>query len=449
MKQAGSNKPYFKMMKPNEPETFRFDWQNPVLNEEDSQEEWESWFEEQREKNLGIESYSSVYSFIYITNYQVRHEILIPLATLATFFEVERAEPAFLEIAEQDAVAQRIKALFSIGNPVVIDNVEVKPVFDRIDFYGVSLRDFAMRAERQRVSMANGRVGIIMSYSTKGMPATVEVTWDKFNDSLKSVDAVVIAFDEVQKTEFTMFLEDNTFRWNNKDRQAPAPITNVQIDPHILADQTIDVPVVSAGLAALVVGFALLALRSKTRWLLWFGLAAAAVVPALMTQRYIIVTVDNPFAKTITVSNQQASDIFSQLHKNLFRAFDYHNESDIYDALAKSVDGKLLRRLYLQINESLKVQEQGGAISHIDEVKIISGQKLDRSPERQTEQIGFGFRSKWDLIGTVEHWGHVHQRTNKYDAEFQIHLVDGNWKITDLQVLDDVQGPVKTSMRRF
>ncbi len=168
LKQAGSDTPYVHMMKPNQPETFRFDWDKPALSSEASEKEWAEWFNEQREKTLGITSYSSVYSFIYITNFEVRHEVLIPLATLSTMIDMERADEAYLDIAEQDAAREKIEALFSVGNEVEIDSVVVKPVFDRVDFYGLDLSDFAMQAERRKISMANGRVGVIMVYSTKG-----------------------------------------------------------------------------------------------------------------------------------------------------------------------------------------------------------------------------------------------------------------------------------------
>jgi len=83
LKQAGSDTPYTKMLKPSAPETFRFDWDRPPLSPEDSKAEWDSWFDQQREATLGIGSYSSVYSFIYINNAEVRNEVLIPLANLA------------------------------------------------------------------------------------------------------------------------------------------------------------------------------------------------------------------------------------------------------------------------------------------------------------------------------------------------------------------------------
>ncbi len=159
---------------------------------------------------------------------------------------------------------------------------------------------------------------------------------------------------------------------------------------------------------------------------------------------------ENPFAARPKVSPEQASQVFTQLHKNIFRAFDYRNEEEIYNALAQSVDGELLRDLYLKIIESLKVKEQGGAVSNIREVKIVAGSAL--APDQDSglsDRPSFGFRSQWDLVGTVEHWGHIHERTNQYDARFQVELIDDQWKITAMQVLDESQGPVKTSLRKF
>ncbi len=449
LKQAGSDQPFMRMMKPDKPETFRFDWNAPLLNSDASEKDWKDWFEAQRETTLGIESYSSVYSFIYITNYQVRQEVLIPLATLCTFFEIERADEMYLEIPEQDAAVDRIKALFSIGNPVEIDNVLVKPVFDRIDFYGLNLRDFAVQADRRRISMANGRVGIIMSYSTKGMPRDVKVTWDKFNDSLKSVDAVIFAFDQVEKTEFSMFLDDNTYEWIAKDQKPPEPITNVVVDTLSIERTTMKVPMLSVVLAVLAVPVLISAPFMRRRWLAATTLGVVLVLGSYLAKDSMRVDFQQPGAGQPEISSDMAADIFSQLHKNMFRAFDYHNESDIYDALAKSVDGNLLRELYLQINDSLKVKEQGGAVSRIEEVRVIDGEKCPLDGQPPLARPGFGYRSRWDLIGTVEHWGHIHERINKYDAQFKIELVDNNWKITSMAVLDENQGPVKTSLRKF
>lgn len=450
LKQAGSDTPYAHMMKPGQPETFRFDWDAPVLNQEDSEEEWSKWFEEQREKTLGITSYSSVYSFIYITDYEVRHEVLIPLATLTTLIDLERREESFLDVDEQEAAAERIREFFSIGNPVRIDGIEVQPVFDRIDFYGLDLRDFAVQAEKRKVSMANGRVGLILSYSTKGSPTEVEVTWDKFNNAIKTVDAVVFAGADVAKTQFSMFLSDNTYRWSAPDRPPLPEITGLSaaINPDDYLPPQWTIPLISTGLL-LLVGIALcVGLLARQRVAAWViaGLLAVAAIPLWGTA---VKKIPDPLRKApqFSLEPDEARQVFAQLHKNLFRAFDYHDEGDIYDALAKSVDGDLLRKLYLDIHQSLKVKEQGGAVARIQEVQLLEGEPIP-GPE-DAPPISFAYRCKWNLSGTIEHWGHIHQRENRYQADFGVSLEDGAWKITEMEVTDEEQGVVKTSLRQF
>jgi hypothetical protein len=203
----------------------------------------------------------------------------------------------------------------------------------------------------------------------------------------------------------------------------------------------------SVVLAVLAFPLLLTASFMRRRWLAATGLAGVLVLASYLARDSMRYEFQQPGAGQREISSEMAGDIFSQLHKNMFRAFDYHNESDIYDALAKSVDGDLLRKLYLQINDSLKVKEQGGAVSRIEEVRVIDGEKCPL--DAQLARPGFGYRSQWDLIGTVEHWGHIHERINKFDAKFTIELVDNNWKITSMDVLDENQGPVKTSLRKF
>ncbi len=453
LKQAGSDTPYMHMMKPGAPETFRFDWDKPILSTDASEKEWEAWFEEQREKNLGITSYSSVYSFIYITAHEVRHEVLIPLATLATLMEIDRRDESFLDVDEQAAAAKKIENFFSIGNPVLIDSVEVQPVFDRVDFYGLDLRDFAVQAEKRKISMANGRVGIIMSYSTKGAPTEVEVTWDKFNNAIKSVDTVVFAYDKIEKTQFSMFLENNTYQWIAPERKPLPAIVNVSstFDLESLKPSAIQLPAITT----ILISLALFTLIISFIFNLNMKNASVAgvlmVIIGLACLRFLPVEFPNPLVEKpkFEFSNEDATQVFAQLHKNMFRAFDYQDESDVYDALSKSVDGELLRQLYLDINQSLKVKEQGGAIARVNEVNLLEGQKSSSSINPDDELPEFDYACKWNLIGTIEHWGHIHERENKYDANFKIQLKDDAWKITEMQVNNEEQGVVKTSLRKF
>jgi hypothetical protein len=50
---------------------------------------------------------------------------------------------------------------------------------------------------------------------------------------------------------------------------------------------------------------------------------------------------------------------------------------------------------------------------------------------------GFVATCTWTVRGSVGHWGHIHQRTNKYKARITVKPIDGDWKITELQVLQE------------
>ena len=444
LKQEGSDAPYLHMMKPDTPETFSFDWSKPPLSADASEKEWSKWFEEQREKTLGITSYSSVYDFIYITPREVRQEILIPIASLATVLKLDRADVSYLDIPEQDAARDEISKFFSRENSVTIDGLEVRPRVDRVDFYGLDLRDFAVQAERKKISMANGRVGIILSYGAKTPPSSVEVNWKLFNEAIKTVDAIVFPYDKVEQTQFSMFLADNTYRWSSDSRRSLPEISEVlaQFQPA----QVLQLPVVTiaaglAGLSSLLFGRRLLGASVA------IGLGLLLLLTAGLCWKIAPLAVTIRPARVPEMSEQQAGEIFRQLHANIFRAFDFHQEEEIYDALARSVDGPLLTQLYTQLRKSLEVQQQGGAISRIDQVNIESGRKTDQ--KATGEKLNFDYRCKWNLVGSVEHWGHLHERTNIYDAAFTVTLVEKAWKITGMQSLDEQQGPVRTSLRKF
>ena len=86
------------------------------------------------------------------------------------------------------------------------------------------------------------------------------------------------------------------------------------------------------------------------------------------------------------------------------------------------------------------MQEQGGAMSRISEVAILSGQKEpfpNDNAGKQRDEHGFCRRCRWNVSGTVEHWGHIHERTNQYEALFVMEPVAGVWKITELLLLDE------------
>jgi hypothetical protein len=93
----------------------------------------------------------------------------------------------------------------------------------------------------------------------------------------------------------------------------------------------------------------------------------------------------------------------------------------------------LLSEIYLQNRKSLVVTQAGGARARVKEVEILEVDidQLDDHP------LGRLFHPRWTPMGTVGHWGHIHMRKNQYEANIAVEPVDGAWKITGLELLEE------------
>jgi hypothetical protein len=134
------------------PYTVRFDWDNPPTAAPHNAEAAQRRQEEEWHRQLGITSYSGLYSFMYITDQEVRHEILIPLLTLEKWVPLARADAGFIDVSEQEAARENIAAFFRERNPVMLDGMAVTPVLSRLQFFGLDITDFARDAVPRRLN---------------------------------------------------------------------------------------------------------------------------------------------------------------------------------------------------------------------------------------------------------------------------------------------------------
>jgi len=445
LKQENAEEPHTALLRPDDVETVRFDWQLPPLSAEASEEERESWVVQQKEETLGITSYSAVYSFLYVDDHEVRHEILIPLLTLEQSVLIARDEDEFLDLAEQDAARRQIEAYFSTGNPVEVNGNSVKPVVQRCDFYGLDFKDFAMQAERKQVPMISARVGIILSYLPADSPRTVKLTWNRFNNFVSSVSTVVFAYDTTSKTTLTRSGKNNVFEWESPGRPDRPPLELVMAPSP--TRPRLAMPLLSL-LCLVLAGPVLLWLRSRgvpRRTLMM--VSALFLIGAMLALPYLRWNAPLPLSVRRDLPDEEAGSIFAELHANMYRAFEFRDENDIYDALAMSVHGELLRDIFLQIRRGLEMQEQGGAVSRIRHVEMVTGQHQSADGRGSAQDRGFAYRCRWNVSGTVEHWGHIHERTNQYEALFHVAPVDNAWKVTNMELLDEQRVQFETRLR--
>lgn len=445
--QAGTDLTIRDSLKPGNSKTVRFDWTDNQPGDDASEAEWDAWFEKQREATLGITSYSSVYSFIYLEPAEVRHEVLIPLATLKEILPLVHEDAAFVTVDEQEGVRKLIEDWLGNSNPAMINDQMVPPEFTRIDFYGLDLKDFARQAEAREVSLANGRAGIIMTYRPQeDFIRNVALSWDAFSSALRKVEAVAFTGPKgIERFEFSRFKkpQENEFRWQADPSNLPAPIEEVEAvyppKPQLFFSP--------ASLALIGLGVVSVLVLPRSQRLISFALSVFGLVLWPVAQT----SIDHPWKPPETLSEEQAEDAFGQLHAGMYRALDFGSEEKIYEVLETNVDGQLLEDLYLQLRESLKMKEQGGAVARVQSVERLEGQ-VAQEQETETESVpwpGFQYRCTWTVSGTVEHWGHIHERNNQFSALFNVQEQDGLWKITGLQMEDQESLAAKTRLRKF
>jgi hypothetical protein len=377
---------------------------------------------------------SRIYAYLYVTPSEVRCELLMPLATLERWVAVPRADAGMLTVAEQEAAQPLIDNYFKQVNPVDIDGLRVTPVLARCDFGVVDARDPGETRVLAPVATDGAWAGIILSFNTAGAPVNLRLKWTMFDEQVQSVTAQVYAFDQQLQKHFQP--GDSVYEWSGLRRKAPK-LSELRPEPTRLRYRLPLLSAIALVMAGVVAWRGLRQDRANTAWRRHAGLwclSALVLLPAFPVRMPAFV------ALYPSISSDEAGEVFATLHKNIYRAFDYRTESDIYDALARSVSGDLLRTLYRDIRKDLEFEGQGRAVSRVSDVRIESGALAAPPPGMKSNSMrAFCYDAVWTLSGVVGHWGHSHERTNRYHAVFTVEVIDGAWKITKIEILKEEQ----------
>ena len=130
------------------------------------------------------------------------------------------------------------------------------------------------------------------------------------------------------------------------------------------------------------------------------------------------------------ITDERAAEVVAGVLHNVYRAFDFRGEEQIYDVLAQSVEGELLGSIYLETRRGLVLANQGGARAKVKQIELV---ELSAEPG---DGGGFRATATWNVSGSIGHWGHIHRRDNQYRARLGIEPVEGMWKLTDLEILE-------------
>lgn len=429
IKQQGGQSAIEQTLLPHVAYSLRINWDHPPLSPEASDEERRQWQQREKESLLGITNYSRVYSFLYVDDFEVRHEILVPYLSLDEDLILSRDDDPLLDLTEQDLAREQIEGYFAFGNPLKIDGELRKPIVQRCDFYGLDMTDFAIPSKRRILPIANARVALILSYRLDEPPQSMELTWNRFNNAVWSVSAAIMGQGKPLRQNLSRLGDRNVLKWTRPEEwTSPEAILPVAATRQVPREKWLPLLLMTACLIAVAIGVTAAAMRRSR-------MALAAVLCAVVAGVAWGQVRQSSTALSPPVDDEVAEAVFGQLHKNVYRSFRRRTEESIYDGLATSVEGDLLRRIYLEIRQGLATEDDGGATARIDDVTRLSVKRAATfSPELPPEDPNsFGIDCSWKILGRVEHWGHVHQRDVVYQAQFDVQDTGNHWKLIGMK----------------
>jgi len=133
------------------------------------------------------------------------------------------------------------------------------------------------------------------------------------------------------------------------------------------------------------------------------------------------------------IPTEQLSAAAKALHLNMYRAFDYTDRDTVYDSLALSVEGELLDTVYEEIFASLVMRDEGGAVARVTSITHhgVTPNTPTLLTREGTPRWSSMVRVQWTVRGRVTHWGHSHQRADRWSALFLLQETSDGWRFTE------------------
>jgi len=384
--------------------------------------DWEDpWYSKFSSQVLRRQYDAPMTGFIYVEPYEVRKEIIVRPKDLQAWVDLDLAGRSTIPAQMQPELLRTIGEFLRNHHPVEIDGRSIEPELARVNFLERSLRTSRVIDPPVELDLHSAVLGVIFVYPTEGLPQVVTMDWDLWNERIQQIP--VAAVDQAGPLPGLLEPDWRVLEWQNFLKHPELPTLRLLAAP-------------PSGLAR---GF----------WMLrWWLLTATGLILTLTVARQLkrragiaavlvaagaanLVILGIWLSRDAALSDDRTGEIVAGLLHNIDRAFDFRDEEKIYDVLARSIEGDLLERVYLETRRSLELANQGGARAKVKSVELV---EIAAEP---TEDGAFVAQASWNVGGSVGHWGHVHQRRNRYRAELRVAPNDGVWKLTALEILEE------------
>jgi hypothetical protein len=384
-------------------QTLQLDWSDP----------WYSRFES---RNLRRQYFAPMSGFLYIEHYEVRKEIIARPIDLQQWVDLGLEGRQTISVEMQPELLRKVAAFLRDHHLVEIDGVAAPPELARINFLERTLKASRVVDPPRELDVHAAVLGAIFVYPIDSLPERVTMDWDLWNDQLDKIPAASV--DQAGPLPIMLERDWRVLEWRNFLKNPELPTLQVlELPPSALERALLPARWVLAVLASFA-GFRAARARSRAT----AGVAAAT----------LLLTAGAFWGSwNAGLSDVRSRELVGGLLHNVYRAFDFREESRIYDVLARSAHGDLLEQLFLETRRGLELQSQGGARAQVKQVELIDLSVVPAAGRAFTAAVS------WNVAGSVGHWGHIHERRNRYRAELEVAPVDGAWKLVRVTVLEE------------
>jgi hypothetical protein len=384
--------------------------------------DWEdAWYSTFPQRALKRQYDSPMTGFIYVEPFEVRKEIIVRPHDIQQWVDLGLEGQDMIRADQQDEIKRQIVEFLEPHFKVKIDGVPVEGTLDRVNFLRRTLTSSTV-VDGQDIELLPATLGVIYVFPTTGLPQSVEMEWDIFTEKMQRIPSASV--DQAGPLPVILEPDFNILRWDNYLKQPDIPtLVDIQSPPNAIQKMAARGQWAMLGLSLLILVYFF---RSRKAGTGWPGAALAAfAICALLTA---FLAHQNRQSR---LNSERLDQLVGDLLHNVYRAFDYRGEEVIYDVLAQSASGELLTDIYLETRRGLELASQGGARVKVKDIELLESSLVDSQGGSLTVE------SRWNVFGSVGHWGHIHQRKNGYHARLEISEVDGAWKLSGLEILEE------------
>ncbi len=367
----------------------------------------------------GFAAEEPIRGFISIEPFEFRLEALV---RVGAFKEAWRMETDSIGPAERQRVMDNLLTLFESGVNLKTPGESLTYTERSVRFVVPDVEKGYATDERETIPLDEALVGLTLSATTVGIDE-MEFEWLWFAPGQERLIVEIASRGKPSARALTPAA--NKARWKLDENISPPallpvpPVTRVEHHPF----RYLLYPAL-----AMMIYAGIIVTRRKTEsppWSGWLIVGGIVVCFAALKIRG---------SELVLPVDQERDDLVYALLRNTYHAFDYRDESSIYDTLEASVTGHLLEQVYLEMRSSLELENTGGPRVRVNEIAL---RECRASESPGIPEGSFKTRAEWVTIGEVTHWGHTHERTNKYEAEMTISSENEVWRISGLDLLNE------------